>query len=141
MEQIAPYAVWIGHADDGRAFREIFDRGIRAVIQLAMEEPDIATPRELISCRLPLIDGASNDPDILALAIETVARLMERNVPTLVCCGAGMSRSPVIVAAAISKLERISLEAALTRVVATRPSDVAPALVTAVFELLQQEGI
>ncbi len=65
MNQIKPHAIWIGHAGDGRAFRDIFDNGIRAIVQLAMEEPPIQTPRELVYLRFPLIDGAGNGRDIL----------------------------------------------------------------------------
>ena len=106
MNQIKPHPIWIGHAGDGRAFRAIFDAGIRAIVQLAVEEPPIQPPRELIYQRYPLLDGEGNDRAVLRLAIEAVAGLMEAVVPTLVCCGAGMSRSPGIAAAALSAVFR-----------------------------------
>src|SRR5438552_6823632 len=100
MNQIKPYPVWLGHVGDGRAIRALFDEGIRAIVQLAVEEAALQLPRELVCLRIPLVDGADNDPDLLCLSITSVALLIESNVPTLVCCSAGMSRSPAVVAGA-----------------------------------------
>jgi protein-tyrosine phosphatase len=102
VRQITPFPVWVGHAGDGRAFRKLFDLGIRAVVQLAAEEPAIQTPRELVYFRFPLMDGTGNDLELLDLAIRSVASLIRKGILTLVCCGAGMSRSPAIVAAALT---------------------------------------
>ena len=41
-----------------------------------------------------------------ALAIATLANLIRRRSPTLVCCGAGMSRAPAVAAAALSVASR-----------------------------------
>ncbi len=128
MNQIKPHPIWIGHAGDGRAFRAIFDAGIRAIVQLAVEEPPIQPPRELIYQRYPLLDGEGNDRAVLRLAIDAVAGLMEAGVPTLVCCSAGMSRSPGIAAAALSAVFHLDLFDALHMVVEHRPADVSPAL-------------
>lgn len=102
--------------------------GIAAVIDLAMEEPPIQFPRDIVYCRFPLIDGAGNQPTILRAAIETVASFMTSGTPTLVVCGAGMSRSPAIVAAALATGERITLADALARLTAGQPHDVSPGL-------------
>src|SRR5207247_693921 len=98
MRQVLPHSLWLGHAGDGRDFRLILDTGIQAVVQLAAEEPALQLPRELIYCRFPLVDGPGNDAKLLYLATATVASLLERSLPVLVCCGAGMSRSPAIAA-------------------------------------------
>ena len=105
MNEITPYPVFVGHAADGRAMRELLDQGIRAIVQLAAEEPPIVTPRDLVFCRFPLEDGNGNDADLLSLAITSVAHLVSRGVRTLVCCGGGMSRAPAVVAAALSIVE------------------------------------
>ena len=86
-------------------FREILDKGIKAIVQLAMEEPPLQPPRELVYLRFPLLDGTGNDPNMLHLAISCVATLIRQGTPTLVCCGGGMSRSPAVVAAALSTVE------------------------------------
>src|SRR4051794_40333460 len=99
MTQILPYPIWIGHAGDGRDYPRLLDLGIRAVVQLAAEEPPLHPPRELAYLRFPLNDGADNPDDLLSLAVGSLASLVRLHVPTLVCCGAGMSRSPAVAAA------------------------------------------
>jgi hypothetical protein len=126
MNEIEPYGVWVGNAADGRAFQALFDRGIRAIIQIAAEELPIAVPRDLVFCRFPLDDGAGNEPDLLSLAITSVAHLISRSVPTLVCCGGGMSRSPAVVAAALSIIEHREPGEALKFVTQMHPADVVP---------------
>jgi protein-tyrosine phosphatase len=93
MTRIQPHALWVGHAEDGRDFRAVFDAGIQAIVQLAAEELPVLPPRDLVYCRFPLLDGGGNDPPLLRLAIRTVAELVRGHVPVLVTCGAGMSRS------------------------------------------------
>jgi hypothetical protein len=131
MDKIKPYNLynlWVAHAGDCRAFRELLDKGIRAIVQLAIEEPPVEPPRELIYCRFPLVDGDDNDADVLSLAISSVAALIRKGIPTLVCCGAGMSRSPAIAAAAISMVEQVEPDECLRRVAEHLRADVSPAL-------------
>jgi protein-tyrosine phosphatase len=128
MNQILSYPLWIGHGGEGHNFPPIFDAGIEAVIELAAEEPALPSMRDLISCRFPLHDGAGNRPELLVLAIRTVATLIESGIPTLVCCAGGMSRSPAIVAAALSLVTHDPLEESLKKVTRHHPSDVLPGL-------------
>jgi protein-tyrosine phosphatase len=128
MRQILPYPLWLGHAGDGTDFRRIFELGIRAIVQLAVEEPPVRTPRELIFYRFPLLDGPGNDPGLLTLAFSSLATLVERRVPTLICCGAGLSRSPAVAAAALSLVLHTSPEECLRRVTEHHPADVTPGL-------------
>ncbi len=90
--RISPESIWIGHAGEGHDFTPLLDLGIEAMIELAEEEPSFPTRRDLISCRFPLIDGVGNRPELLALAIRTVAILIAAGIPTLVCCSDGLSR-------------------------------------------------
>lgn len=136
MNQIHPHRLWVGHAGDGRNRRMLFDAGIEAVVQLALEEPAVATPREFISWRLPLLDGTGNRPEILSLAIRTLAELLCLRIPTLVCCGSGMSRSPAIAAAALALFSGEAPEACLRSVTQAHPSDVSPGLWQQVKEAL-----
>lgn len=128
MNQVAPYPLWVGHGGEGHAFPRIFEEGIEAVVELAAEEPAYPSRRELIACRFPLIDGAGNRPELLALAIRTVAGLIASGIPTLVCCSGGMSRSPAVVAAALGLVNHECFEDCLKRVAHHHPSDVAPGL-------------
>ncbi len=136
MNQIAPYRLWVGHAGEARDFRPLFDAGIKAVVELAVEEPPSQTPRELIACRFPLVDAAGNDPEVLELALRTMAALLRAQVPTLVCCGGGMSRSPAVAAAGLALAHGTPPEECLQRVVAHHPCDVSPGLWNEVTALL-----
>jgi protein-tyrosine phosphatase len=136
MNKIEPYPLWVGHAGEGRDFRMLFDAGIRALVQLALEEPPLETPRELIACRLPLIDGTGNRPEVLYLAISTVATLLKMHLPTLIFCGGGMSRSPAIAAAGLAMVHHQPPEKCLEQVVKCHPSDVSPGLWSEITGLL-----
>ena len=128
MRQVPPHPVWIGHAGDGRDFRALLDANIQAVVQLALEEPPLQPPRELICCRFPLVDGEGNSPTVLALAATTIAQLLRRAVPTLVCCGNGMSRAPALAAAGLALLLGEKPESCLLQVLGEHGGDVSPAL-------------
>lgn len=77
---------------------------------------------------MSFINGLGKEPGVLGLAVVTVAGLLERRLPTLVCCGAGLSRSPVVAAAALALALRQPLDNCLKAVAAQHPVDVAPGL-------------
>ncbi len=135
MNQISPYPIWIGHSSEGHDFAHILDLEIEAVIELAEEEPSFPTRRDLTACRFPLIDGIGNRPELLALAIRTVASLIAAEIRTLVCCSDGLSRSPAIVAAALALVHREPLANCLKRVARHHPSDVLPGLWSVITRL------
>ena len=137
MREIRPY-LWLGHALDGRDLRALHDHGILAVVDLALEERPAQLSRDLAYCRFPLTDGAGNRPALLRAAIVATAGFIRDQVQTLVCCGAGMSRSPAIVAAALTWLEGESLESHLTDLIAGQPHDVSPALLAEIAGVLAE---
>jgi protein-tyrosine phosphatase len=114
MRRIPDYSLWLGNAVDARDRFQLFHHEIAAVIDLAMEESPATTGHEMIYGRFPLVDGTENPKWMLRGAIDLTASLLQAKVPTLVACGGGVSRSPVIAAAALVKLGRPSLEEALT---------------------------
>lgn len=128
MNRIEPFALWIGHGGEEANLAPIYEAGIEAIVVLAGEEPPFSSPRELITCRVPLIDGGGNPPERLGLAVQLVTTLVEAKVPTLVCCGAGMSRSPAVAAAALARVFGGALTGWLERVAEHHPSDVSSAL-------------
>jgi len=136
MRRIAPHSVWIGHDGDGRNSSRLYESGVRALVQLAVEEPPLQPPPDFMYVRVPLADGAGSCSDSLTLAIRTVAQLLTLRIPTLVFCGAGMSRSPCIVAAALSLTFRLTPEEALEQVESAGPCDIAPGLWNQTRELL-----
>jgi hypothetical protein len=130
MRHIAPYPIWIGHIGDVNQPGHLTQAGIAALVDLADNEKPTLVFRDLVYCRMPLSDGAGNPPWLLRLTAETVARLIQANVTTLVFCGAGMSRSPSIVAAAISVVEGKPLNFGLDHIKKWGGCDLSPALWT-----------
>jgi protein-tyrosine phosphatase len=127
MTHIEPYPLWLGHEGDGRDFRQLFGAGIQAIVQLAIEVPPLQPPREMTYLRFPLYDGPGNDADLLALAIDTLAALLRTGTPTLVCCSAGMRRTPAVAAMALARAHGQSPEEHLERIARQHPTDVSPA--------------
>jgi hypothetical protein len=116
MDQIPPHKLWIGSVGDLRDWRRLYDAGIRAVVHLAYEDLPPALPHDLVLCRFPLIDGDDNEPELMWAAVVCLTLLLEREFACLVCCHAGVSRSPAIAAAALSRLTHQSFEASLQEI-------------------------
>ena len=72
MREIIVGRVWIGNTRDASDIRGILEKEIAAVVNLAIEELPILYPREVISCRFPLLDGEGNSEALLRVAIFTV---------------------------------------------------------------------
>jgi protein-tyrosine phosphatase len=127
VRKVDGYPLWIGHVGDPG---HIVSNGILVVVNVAANEPPASLPRDLTYCRFPLIDGHGNPTWLLRVAVETVACLLGSGTPTLVHCGAGMSRSPCIAAAAIASVQGCDSDEALELVLQSGPADVSPALWT-----------
>lgn len=138
MRRISPYSLWIGNAGDVRRVADLIEHGIVAVIDLAANEPVAVLPREIIYCRFPLLDGSGNERWLLRAAIETISGLLRDNVPTLVACSAGMSRSPALAAAAIARLSSRDPNECLLACVEGGAADVSPLLWRDVVEALRR---
>jgi protein-tyrosine phosphatase len=128
MREAITNCLWLGNAMDARNISAVLALRIIAVVDLAMEEPPISYPRDIVYCRFPLVDGSGNRPEIIRAAVEVTASFIDSRVPTLVACGAGMSRSPIIVAAALARVDGRSLEQALDDITAGVAHDVSTSL-------------
>jgi hypothetical protein len=128
MRCLDGYSLWLGNVGDLREPARLFAADIRAVVELAANEAPAQLPREFLHCRFPLNDGAGNPPWLLRAAITTVTSLIESRVPTLVCCGAGMSRSPAIAAAAIAMDSGEAPGDVLSRISRSGPHDISASL-------------
>jgi protein-tyrosine phosphatase len=95
-------------------------------VQVAAEEPAISTPRDLIYFRFPLVDGSGNPPSTLLLAVGAVQGLIRLRIPTLVCCGMGLSRSPAVAAVALAMVRRETPDEVLRMLAEHHPVDVSP---------------
>lgn len=130
MRKLKDSPLWVGGAGAFRDMKAVLDAGVSAVVDLvAMNEPP-QLPRDLISLRFPLSDGSENSPWLVCAAVHAVAGLVRLNVPTLVACDGGMSRSLAIAAAAMwfQMPLKTSLDEVLAKVAADGPADVHPKL-------------
>jgi protein-tyrosine phosphatase len=128
MREAITHCLWLGNSAEARDITSVLGLGIVAIIDLAMEEPAIHYPRDILYCRIPLVDGSGNRPEIIRAAVDLTASLIDSRVPTLVACGAGMSRSPIIVAAALARVDGRSLEQALEDITADVAHDISTSL-------------
>lgn len=126
MRRIEPYPLWLGNAGDLRTPSHFCDAEIRAVVDLAANEPFPQLPRDLIYCRFPLFDGEGNDPSLLRAAVQSVKEFLTAGIPTAVCCSNGLSRSPAVVAAAVAAVQNVSSDEVLIFVAAHSKHDVSP---------------
>ena len=120
--------LWIGNALDARDVRTVFALGVQAVVDLAANESPVQYPRDVAYCRFPLNDGPGNNPAILRLAVSSTAEFIKANIPVLVACSAGMSRSLAVTAAALSIINRQPPDDALRQIASDGPHDLAPGL-------------
>ena len=128
MREIVPGWLWIANTRAANDISSVLSMGVTAVIDLAIEEPVIVYPRDIIYCRLPLIDGEGNSSKRLNMVIDLAATCLTDCIRLLIRCSMGMSRSPMIAAAAIARVRRIPLEEALAEVAAGAPHDISPGL-------------
>jgi hypothetical protein len=134
MREVIPGRLWIGNVRDARDVRDVLQLGITAVIDLAIEEPPIAFPREVFCCRAPLMDGEGNAPARMKVVLGLAASLILDRVPTLIACSNGMSRSPAVAAGALALAHGGEPDQILRTVLSDGPRDVSPGLWTAVVE-------
>jgi protein-tyrosine phosphatase len=128
MRQITPYRVWIGNVGDVARLEQLSQTEVQALVDLADNEKPSMVFRDWIYCRIPLVDGSGNPEWLLRLATETVVQLLQAEIPTLVFCSAGMSRSPSIVAAALSRLNNRPMQFGLDQLKEHGSFDISPSL-------------
>jgi hypothetical protein len=118
--------LFIGNALDARNVPLLFENGISAVLDLAVEEPPAHLARDMIYCRFPITDGDGNTNVFITAALRSLVTLVENEIRTLVACSAGMSRSPAIAAAAVAIVTRRPIEECLVAITTGAPHDVSP---------------
>ncbi len=128
MRAIVENLLWIGTAVDASNIKAVLDAGIVAVVDLAIEEKPVSYPREIIYCRVPMVDGSGNAPAIYRLALDATSTLLRLRVPTLVACDGGMSRSPAVAAAALAQVRGVPGDSILEEIARSGPHDVVPGL-------------
>lgn len=136
MREIVPDALWIGNAFDARNIKLVMDAGFQIVIDLAIEEPPIQFPRDVASCRFPLLDGEGNSPALIMAAIDLIVSCVNTRTKTLVACSGGMSRCLLVASAVVAQAWRIDLDDAIRRVIRAGPCEISPNLYATFRELL-----
>jgi len=139
MRRIGNRALWIGPALNAAGLRSVYEHDIKALVDLAINEPIPQLTRELIYCRFPIVDGSGNRPELLRIAVMTTADLIRSGTPTLVFCSAGMSRSPAIAATALSVATGQSPADCLAEVFGSGPRDLSPPLWQDLVQLLGEK--
>lgn len=134
MREVIPGRLWIGNAREARDVRDVLQRGITAIIDLAIDEPPIVFPRDVFYCRAPLLDGEGNSAARLTAVLRLAASHITDRVPTLVACSNGMSRSPAITAGALTLTHGGEPDEMLRTILSDGPRDLSPGLWTAVVE-------
>jgi protein-tyrosine phosphatase len=137
MRQVISQRLWIGNARDEHNVSEVLRAGVEAIVDLAMEEAPIRFPRDILYARLPLLDGTGNNAAVLRAAVQLTATLIGEQIPTLVACGGGLSRSPAIVAAALAVARKTPLDEALRSLALDRPHDVSPGLWAEIHDAIE----
>jgi hypothetical protein len=128
MRNVVPNQLWIGNVLDVADLAPIFEAGIEAIVDLALNERPAQLTRELIYCRFPINDGGGNSPQILRAAVDGVQSLISKRIPTLVYCSAGMSRSLSVIAVALARNLGQKPEGTLVALASGQPHDVSPIL-------------
>lgn len=143
MREVIPSQLWIGGAGDIVDPKSLYEAGVAAILHLAASTLPTTLSREIVYCRVPLIDSAENSPERLKFAIETGVSLVTNQVPTLIACSAGMSRSPSIASAVLSVVRQERADEVLKEIVGHSPADISPGLweaVKTVVETIQAES-
>jgi protein-tyrosine phosphatase len=140
MNEIHSDLLWLGHAFDVREPKPLFEFQIRAVVDVAFEEPCAQLPRQLSYCRFPLNDGGGNDPGTIVQAVHTLTGFLKSGVRTLVACSAGMSRSPTIAAFALGDYLSENPATVLERIAGMKPIAVNGKFWNDVAEAIKDDG-
>lgn len=136
MHKLEPYSLWLGSVVDAWDLATVHRAEIQSIVDLASNELPIKLTRDLTYCRFPIVDGIGNNRAQLRLAIDTLEALLRAEIPTLVFCSAGMSRSPAVAAAAISRITGQPLVDCLTQITAGHAHDVAPGFICDIQSVL-----
>jgi hypothetical protein len=128
MREIIPQKLWLGNTRDASDVTHIHDFGIRAIIDLAFEESPLQLTRDLMYFRFPIVDGEGNAPELLSLSIATTSMIIRNDIPLLIACSAGMSRSPAILSASLAVVRSQPPDEVLQELIQGNPHDVSPPL-------------
>ncbi len=138
MREVTEFLL-IGNVLDARNPKLLCAAEIEAVVDLAADEPPaFRMPRDMIYVRIPLVDGGANSAESLFVVVSTIASLLSAEIRTIVCCAAGLSRSPAVAAAALALATNQKLEAALLQVNPSGSCQVNSDVIESILEVFEQ---
>jgi hypothetical protein len=138
IRNVLPDLLWIGNCADGRDIDGLRSLGIEAVVDLAAEEPSAKLARDFFYFRIPLVDGGDNSDKVIRLAVETARLSVQATLRTMICCSAGLSRSPLVAAAIVSLARGDSIESALREIGHLGPLDPSSQLLSHLKRILSE---
>lgn len=136
MIRVPESRLLLGTSEDLKDIRTVLGEGISAIIDLGIEEPVPLLPRATNYCRLTLSDDGENDPATVAAAIRMAATFLAGDHDVLICCHAGLSRSPSVAAAALAITRGQSASHALCMLGGLKRTDVSAAFWNQVVTVL-----
>jgi len=114
---------FIGNAHGSRTIDLLKDNGIRAIVNVAKDLNDPWFP-DILSFKFGIIDGHSSENNyfLYQQAAETILFLMDNEVPTLLHCHEGISRSGAVGALVVASRLGIKLGEAVVFLQTKRPA-------------------
>lgn len=128
MIEVPQTRLRLGASRDLLNISAVFDAGITAIVDLGIEEPIPALPRQINYCRFQITDDANNSDKQLAAAITTIRSLLTADHIVLLCCAAGLSRSIAVASAVVASVRGCRPDECLKEIGELKHTDVNPLL-------------
>ena len=132
IREISPDLLFIGNAMDARDLQQLYEHRITAVVDLAANEPPAQLNREMLYCRIPIIDGDGNSHEIIEIAVRCVVTLFEKEFRTLIACRRWHESFACNCRVGIAIVTKQPPGDCLTAIISGLSHDVSPALWSAV---------
>lgn len=101
IDHIRDTNIFIGNSNDARDIDHLRILGIKSVLNVANDLEDPWFHGDFRNYKVSLRDGEGNQLYQYVLALQVLLTLLSRGEKVLLHCGAGVSRSPGIAAAAL----------------------------------------
>ena len=140
MTELIPQLLWVGVVHESRDLRRLYELGIEAVVDFAASEHPATLGRDMVYVRIPISDGIGNSRELLKLCVLAVEQLLRDGRPTLVVCGASLSRSPAIAAVAWARWQQTAPESILKDVAQRHQCNISPGLWSELLNAMKQSS-
>ena len=128
MIEIPQTRLRLGASRDLLNISAVLGAGVTAIVDLGIEEPIPALPRQTNYCRFQITDDGSNSDKQLTAAITTIRSLLDADHVVLLCCAAGLSRSIAVAAVVLASLRGRRPDECLKEIGELKRTDVNPLL-------------